>query len=422
MSEAGRRTDVHVRGVAAGGSGVADLDDGRVVFVPRTAPGDHARIVLTKARPRWALGVLEELIEPSADRVEPGCPHYDVCGGCQLLHLPYEHQVEWKQRFIEDGLTRIGRVTDLPSVEVVPAEAATRYRSRVSFTLRRLRSGRVVAGFHGLDRPGHVVDIEDGCLLPEPAILAAWVSLRRAWGPGARLLPAGARLRIVLRAAADGVELTVLGGAPGWNPSELLTGATGISAVWHAPKDGQVSLLAGAESSGGGLSFEQVNRGMAAQLRAHVLECVGAPTEAENQLVDAYCGAGEFGRAAAEAGWEVLGIEIDAEAVRRAEAGAPSGYSVERAPVEERLAEPWSADVLVLNPPREGVAAEALEHVLRVLPSRIVYVSCDPATLGRDVEKLGSHYEVDRVRGFDLFPQTSHVETVLTLRRRGGDA
>lgn len=362
------------------------------------------------------------MIEPSADRVEPGCPYYAVCGGCQLLHLPYEHQVEWKGRFIEDGLTRIGRVTDLPSVEVVPAEAATRYRSRVSFTLRRLRSGRVVAGFHGLDRPGHVVDIEGGCLLPEPAIVEAWVSLRGAWGPGARLLPTGARLRLVLRAAADGVELTVLGGAPGWNPSELLTGASGISAVWHAPKDGRVSLLAGAESPGGGLSFEQVNRGMAAQLRSHVLACVGAPTEAGNRLVDAYCGAGEFGRAAAEAGWEVLGIEIDAEAVRRAEAGAPIGYSVERAPVEERLAEPWSADVLVLNPPREGVAAEALEHVLRVLPGRIVYVSCDPATLGRDVRKLGSHYEVDGVRGFDLFPQTSHVETVLTLRRRGGDA
>lgn len=422
MMAVGDRADVRVRGVAAGGSGVADLDDGRVVFVPRTAPGDHARIRLTKARPRWALGVLEELLEPSPERVDPACAHYGACGGCQLMHLEYDAQVEWKGRFIEDGLKRIGRVEAPPEVDVVPAEATTRYRSRVAFTLRRLRGGRVVAGFHGLDRPAHVVDIEGGCLLPTPAIGEAWVELRKGWGPGARRLPAAARLRIVLRAAADGVELTVLGGAPGWNPSELLSNVPAFSAVWHVPKDGDASLVAGTESRGGGLSFEQVNRGMAGALRGHVLECIGAPSLDANALVDAYCGAGDFGRAAAEAGWDVLGIEVDEAAVESARAEAPDGYRVDCATVEDRLAEPWKADVLVLNPPREGVDAVALEHVLSAAPERIVYVSCDPATLGRDVQRLSEEYEVDGVRGFDLFPQTAHVETVLTLRRRGGDA
>ena len=294
---------VRIRSIAAGGSGVADLPDGRVVFVPRTAPGDRGRIRLVKSRPRWAEGALEALDEPSADRREPACAVFAECGGCQLQHLPYGEQLRWKGRIVADALTRIGGLQGVTEPEVVRSPRELEYRNRISFTLRRLRGGRVVAGFHALGRPGRVIDIKDECVLPEPALRDAWMALRDAWGPGARLLPDGGRLRLTLRRTSEGVALVVEGGDEAWSAAELAGAVPQLTAIWHRSaraRSGSGPRLLEGVFDDGGPAFEQVNAEAASQMREHVVELAGSGGRA----VDAYCGVGVYGRSLAERGVE----------------------------------------------------------------------------------------------------------------------
>jgi 23S rRNA (uracil1939-C5)-methyltransferase len=434
--------EVLIRGLAAGGSGVGDLADGRVVFVPRTAPGDRARVRIDKEKARWAVGSVVSIVEPGPDRSEPHCRVYARCGGCQIQHLPYARQLEWKGRFVADALRRIGALEIAEPPEVVASPRETRYRNRITLTLRRLRGGRVVAGFHALGRPAHVIDIHDECVLPEPALSEAWTALRASWGGGARLLPDGGRLRLTLRARDHGVELVIEGGAGGWVPERLLEVNPRLTSVRHlaerpAGRSAERGATGGVDEGAAngptqevaaerglhemdpdalGTAFVQVNREVAALLRDHVLEVAGSGAEA----VDAYCGVGSFGRALAETGWNVVGIEHDPVAVAIAQRSSPSAFRVVRGLVEERLAEQLPADLLLVNPPRSGLHRDVPGTVLAAPPARIVYVSCDPATLARDVSALAEGYELRGLRSFDLFPQTAHVETVAVLVRREG--
>jgi 23S rRNA (uracil1939-C5)-methyltransferase len=423
--------EVTVRALAVGGSGVADLPDGRVVFVPRTAPGDQARIRIEKSKRRWAVGALERVMEPGPHRVQAPCPLYARCGGCQLQHLPYERQIEWKGRFVADALERIGGFERMEPPEVVPSPRRLHYRSRITFTLRRLRGGRVVAGFHALGRPAHVVDVHGECLLPHEPIVEAWVALRAGWGSGAGLLPAGGRLRLTLRdsggpdASGGGspvITLLVEGGAAQWNVAPLLEAVPALAAVWHRPGDGDgpIRLVASRAHLAAGPAFEQVNPEAAEAMRAWVLEQAsgGVNAAAAGRAVDAFCGVGVYGRALAERGWSVLGIELERWAVGEAAADAPDGFEIVQGRVEEHLADALPADLLIVNPPRVGLSDEITEAIRARVPHRLVYVSCDPATLARDLGALRDDYAIEAIRAFDLFPQTAHVETVVSLRAR----
>ncbi len=424
-----RPVDIDIRGVASGGAGVGDLPDGRVVFVPRTAPGDRARIRIEKSRPRWAVGSLVRLLEPGPDRVEAACPLYAECGGCHLQHLVYERQLEWKGRFVADALHRIGCVDPVETPDVCPSPRREHYRNRVTYTLRRLRGGRVVAGFHGLARPAHVVEVHGECLLPDEALGEAWMSLRSAWGEGARNLPDGGRLQLTLRLANGGVELAVSGGADGWDATELARAVPQLSAIWQLSADdgGEPRLLAGSSGPGGGAAFAQVNPQAAALLRSHVLDVASELAKALREqgdgaaalrAVDAYCGTGEYGRGLAEAGWSVHGIEVDAHSVEAAGADAPRGFDVVRGRVEDVLDGVLPADLLIVNPPRSGLSPDIPPLILTGQPPVLIYVSCDPGTLARDVRALSDRYELSATRSFDFFPQTAHVETVAVLGLR----
>ena len=427
--------EVTVRAVASGGEGVADLPDGRVVFVPRTAPGDRALIRIDKSKKRWARGSLERLLDPGDDRVAAPCPLYAECGGCQLQHLSYEAQTAWKGRFVVDALERIGGLSGVAPPEVVPSPEPYHYRNRISFTLRRLRGGRVVAGFHALARPAHVIDVRDECLLPDRQVLNAWTALRGGWGAGARLLPDAGRLQLTLRSEPDGVALVVDGGEEGWRGEPLIEAVDDLASVWHKPSAGTgiAKLVGGTSAEGVAPAFRQVNEDAFALLREHVLETVEATLgdhaatpdpsrESPPRAVDAYCGSGVFGRALAHRGWEVYGIEVDPAAVAAAGAEAPDGFHVRLGRVEEVLSELLPARLLVLNPPRTGLDAALPEMILQQAPAAVLYVSCDPATLGRDVAALSTRFELTGLRAFDLFPQTAHVETVAVLTLRGGAA
>ena len=415
--------DVEIRALAAGGSGIADLPDGRIVFVPRTAPGDSVRIRIVKKKRRWALGVVESITEPSSDRSDPLCKLYDRCGGCALQHIPYEDQLRWKGQFVADALMRIGgQDVDPPTVE--PSDRRTHYRNRVTFTLRRLPGGRLVAGFHALDRPAHVLDIHQECVLPEEAIGRVWRALRASWGPDARLLPAGGRLSLTLRATTDGVVLVIEGGHSGWDPSELEVAVPSLRALWHRPSRAETPTLVAGENVEdvwgpdrfpvGGRAFLQVNRVAAPALVDHVVAEAGEGTGA----VDAYCGVGLYGRALARSGWSVTGIELDPAACLAARTDPPEGFTVTQGTVEKTLAAALPADLVILNPPRPGLHADVSPILLQARPDRIIYVSCDPATLARDTAALAEGYTLTGIRAFDLFPQTAHVETVAVFQAR----
>ena len=408
---------MRVRAVASSGAGVGDLPDGRVAFVQRTAPGDVVEARVVKLRPRWGEAELVDMLEAGPGRVEAPCALYDACGGCTLQHLSYAEQLRWKRSFVSDAMARIGGV-DAPLPEVTPSPRETGNRNRMTFTVRSLRGGRIVAGLHGLRDPDHIVDVGGECLLPEAPVIEAWRALRSAWGEGLRPLPPARELRVTLRALDAGVILLVKGGPSGWDPRPLLERVPELLGIWHhadgEPDAVRVAGEAVHESWGeervpvGGHAFLQVNRAAAEAMVEHVLAQAGPPGRA----VDAYCGVGVYGRALARRGWTVEGIEMDASACGAARHQGPAGFTVHEGRVEEHLPGLIPTDLLILNPPRAGLH-EAIPAALRSRrPGRVVYVSCDPATLARDARRLTGAFRLAALRSFDLFPQTAHVETV----------
>lgn len=418
---------VRVRGIGAGGVGIADLPDGRVVFLPRSAPGDLLRVRLVQEKVRWGRGEILKILEEGEGRRVAPCSRYGECHGCALQHLEYSRQCLWKGRIVGDALRRIGALTvDDPPVDPSPRELA--YRNKATMTLRRLGGGRVVAGFHQLSDRRRILDLGPECLLLDPELARIWGDLRSAWGPDAHLLPQGRELRLTLRVGGGEGALLVRGGRGTGRPDDLLAAVPALASVWREEKDGCVTLLAGRpalrvswmgeslEVTGG--AFVQVNQEGGEALHRFVLEEVGAVEG--RKIIEGYCGAGVLGRKLALRGGRVLGIEADPFGVAEARREAPEGFHVVQCRVEEILGEHLPADLVILNPPRGGLEPRVSEALAADPVDSIVYVSCDPATLARDLARLGAVYGVDEIRSFDLFPQTSHVETVVFLRRRSG--
>jgi 23S rRNA (uracil1939-C5)-methyltransferase len=209
---------------------------------------------------------------------------------------------------------------------------------------------------------------------------------------------------------------------------ELMQVVEGLTAVWHQPGGAGPVLIAGApglpESWGdetldlSGAAFLQVNRSAAALLEEHVMTVAGDVTG--RRIVDAYCGVGLHARRLARAGATVIGIEVDADAVAAANGTAQPNASFIVGAVELALPGLLPADLVIVNPPRAGLAPEVPNALRAEPPARVIYISCNPATLARDLLRFGDTFELESLRSFDLFPQTAHVETVVALRRRGG--
>ena len=399
---------VPITGIAAGGDGVGRTD-GMVVFVPRTALGDVALVRLSAGR-RFARGRLESLEHASDDRVVPPCVHYtrDRCGGCQIQHLAYDAQLRTKGVIIGDAMRRIGkRKADDPVVQ--PSDAQWRYRRKLTLHLRR--DGEAwVAGLHPYDDPDAVFDLHD-CPITAREVLAVWAELR----PSFDVLPDARTLRVAVRLIANGASVVVEGGRTWRSFDRFFAQSPSIQELWWRPDHGPMRRVdSRAAADAAGASFVQVNERVATSLRTHLLERVR--TYSPSRIVDAYAGMGDTAVPLAHEGRTVVAIELDAVAVARFGdlLHPPSRAIVGR--VEDHLAAALPADVVLLNPPRAGVDARvtaALQQVQHA-PRAILYVSCDPATLARDVARM-PRYRVALLRAYDMFPQTAHVETVCEL-------
>jgi len=417
----GPARDLAIDAIAAGGDGVG-RDGGLVVFVPRTAPGDTVRARWTSSG-RFARGVLTDVVRPSPERVEPPCAHYvvDRCGGCQLQHLALGAQRAAKRQLVVDALARIGgrRVAVDP---VVPSPVAWRYRRKLTLSLRR-RGGAWIAGLHPYDAPDDVFALRD-CPITDDRVVAVWARVMA----NASLLPPDARaLRGAVRLLTDDGDepaaAFTLEGATRWGESDAFFEAVPeLAGLWWQPDGGNRRMLRARGDAAAGASFAQVNAGVATRLHRDVIATLSEFTPAS--LVDAYAGDGAVAEALARGGVAVTAIELDADAAAvAAERLAAFGGRSVRARVEDALADALPATAVLVNPPRTGLDPAVPEILERAAtgafgppPERLVYVSCNPATLARDLARLPS-FAVRRVTPYDMFPQTAHVETLVVLER-----
>lgn len=412
--------ELSIDSIAAGGDGVARAD-GFVVFVPRTAPGDIV-LVSWRQHGRFARGEVREIVSPSAVRVDPPCEHYvrDRCGGCQLQHMSYGAQLEAKGNMVRDSLARIGR-RDVAPPPVRPSAEQWRYRRKLTLALRRPRGrGKWIAGLHPYDAPGRVFALRD-CPITHEAVLSAW---REVLAAGEEL-PRAAELRGAVRVGDWGTSFVLEGGTSWPSAWSFFERTPSLISLWWAREGStRAKLLAGRGGEEGaaespGLSFEQVNAGVALELDRHVIERVTA--HSPRTVVDAYSGLGDLAAALAGPDCHVTAIELDASAAEWCARRLAAGSRSLAARVEEALPGALPADVVVLNPPRGGVDERVTSELQSSAASTraIVYVSCDAATLARDLARL-PRWRIASLVAFDMFPQTAHVETVCELVPDGG--
>lgn len=411
-----------ITSLASGGSGIGRLSDGMTVFVPRTAPGDLVALGGIRRHKRHAEAQVATLLNSGPDRIEPVCAHYaaDRCGGCQWLHLGAAAQASAKRRIVGDALRRIGKY----SVQDPPLVASPRqlaYRTVITLTVVR-SEGRTRAGFHDYLEPARVFALER-CHIAREELQRLWEAVRDHLDG----LPRGDEVRLKLRLAPDGgLHLVVSGAEQTWSGGEPLVAAAKAAGldvtVWWQPALGAAHHVAGAPGRASDAAFAQVNEEVAAELHAAaVLEAArGLPDS--SRIVDLYGGAGQMSVPLAALGHRVTLVESDQRAVSRAmETARARGVRLDcvTGRVEHNLNSLEGAAVVIANPPRAGIDRAVAERLAAIRPSRLVYVSCDPATLARDLTRAGiTAAGIHLVRAYDMFPQTSHVETLVVASPR----
>lgn len=390
------------------------LEDGRTLFVPRTAPGDLVSLSRLHEHARFARARIGELLEAGPDRVAPRCAHYqaDDCGGCQLQHLSLAAQRTAKRQIVADALTRIGRL-DLPVPELIPAEPAWGYRARITLAVG---PGRRRAGFHPVDEPHRVFGLVRCEVAAEP-LNALWAALARQL----HLLPADATHLVLRLDRKGGAHVVVRAKATdAWSRgpqlAEALARAGAPAAVWWEPEKGAPRVMGGGIETFPATVFEQVHPAMGDRIREFAVTALGEVAGAH--LWDLYAGMGDATDAMAARGATVESVELDRRAVAWAERRGPAAPAVTRhaGRAEDLVARLRAPAAVLVNPPRAGMDPRVTDALIGRRPGRIAYVSCDPATLARDLGRLAiGGYRAVAVQPFDLFPHTAHVETVAVL-------
>jgi 23S rRNA (uracil1939-C5)-methyltransferase len=445
----GDTLDLVVDDLAFGGDGVGRVD-GYVMFVRGGLPGDRLRVAVTEARGRYGRGAIVDVLTPSPDRVAAPCPYFGRCGGCRLQHLAYPAQLAFKEKQVRDCLTRLGGLPPFELRPIVPAPEPYGYRNKMEFTVAE--PGPAV-GLHVAERFDVVLDIER-CLLQSERMNALLDEFRRqvrsrglsVWEPRSErgllrfvTVREGRRTRqamVNVVAAAPDVE-TLMPVA-----EALQTRVPDVASVLLNVNDKKASVAIGSEEhlllgrdqiserlgdvtfQISANSFFQTNTVQAERLFGIVAEACGL--RGHETVLDLYSGTGAISLLLARLAARVYGIEVSAaavaDAVRNAGANGIDNCTFLTGEVRHVLptlmGEGVRAEVVVADPPRAGFHPRALAALATLAPARVVYVSCNPATLARDVGDLATHgYRLEWVQPVDMFPQTPHIEAVARLSR-----
>ena len=403
--------DVRVGELVYGGAAMGRLADGRAVFVPFALPGELVRARIVQEKRGHAMAELVEVLEPAAERISPRCRHFGVCGGCHYQTMDYPRQLAVKQAILRDQLQRIGAIQSPPVQAAVPSPEPWFYRNHVQFHLAP--SGRL--GYQAPDT--HTVIPIEECFLPEKPLNELWPLLDMEAIPGLE--------RVGLRLGAGENAMVILEGSAGELPELNVDMPVSVvaldeaGAVVLAGDDALVMEVHGRLFRVSPGSFFQVNTPVASRMVDHLLDHL--PLTAEMTVLDVYCGVGLFSAFLAPRVGRLIGIELSAAACQDFAANLDEFEQVElyQGPAESILPGlPARADGVLVDPPRSGLEKPVLDAMIAASPDWIAYVSCDPATLARDLRRLiQAGYRLESVTPFDLFPQTYHIESISILRR-----
>ncbi len=448
--------------LAYGGEGVGRAD-GYVVFVPGGLPGDRLQVRLVQARSRFGRGAIEAVIEPSPQRVEAPCPYFGRCGGCRLQHVAYPAQLAYKTKQVADALERLGGLRDVPLRPIIGAEEIFGYRNKMEFTVARPHRGAgteagsarggLVVGLHETERYDAVLDI-DRCLLQSDRLNALLAEARaffvdRGLTVYEQDTGEGLLRFLMLREGRHTGELmtNVVTSAPAVSElaplvARLQAREAGTTSVILNVNPKKASVAVGVEEHllggrdhirerVGGLTFRvsansffQTNTRQAERLFDLVVESTGL-TGTET-VIDLYSGTGAISLLLARRARWVYGVELAQAAVDDAGANAAANGITNctflagevRFVLPSLIAKGVTAEVVVADPPRAGFHPKALHALITLAARRIVYVSCNPTTLARDLGELArGGYRVEWVQPVDMFPHTPHIEAVARLER-----
>jgi 23S rRNA (uracil1939-C5)-methyltransferase len=446
-----QEVDLDIESLAYGGNGVARLD-GYVVFVRRGLPGDRVRARVTKVKRSHAEATAVEVLAPGPKRVEAPCKHYPACGGCRFQDLAYDAQLEAKHSQVRDSLIRLGGIAAPPLEEIVPADSVFHYRNKMEYSFTQTPLGPTL-GLHRAGRWDEILEIEECWLATD---LGNAIRNRvREWAREERLQAysqldhTGYLRHLVVREGRNtGQALVQLVTAAGekfererfvevlrefpevssihWAVNASVNDSTNLPTTLLWGEEAIEEQLLGLRFRVRPNVFMQTNTAMAEKLYALAIEFAGLT--GDQTVYDLYCGIGTIALAMAPHALTVWGIEVEEESVACALENADLNGISNAAffagnvgvVLEELRGRAGEPDVVVVDPPRAGLAGKALKRLGETGAPRIVYVSCNPTTLAGDVKKLQEEYgyELIRARPVDMFPHTPHVETVALLDRR----
>ena len=457
--------DFEITGVAAEGKSLGRWND-MVVFIPYGAPGDVARVKITRKKHSFAEGVIDSLVKPSELRVEPMCQHFGTCGGCKWQHLPYDYQLRCKQQQVVDALERIAKVP-LPAISpILGSKKTTHYRNKLEFTFsnkcwltpEQMRSGeefpnRNAVGFHipgGFDK---VLNIEK-CWLQDDISNRLRLFLRDYTQQSGYTFydirnNVGLMRTIMIRTASTGeLMLVVVFGEDNEAAIADVMGAvkeqfpqitslmyvvnlkvndslTDQEFILYSGRDYIEEEMEGLKFRVGPKSFYQTNSEQAYELYKVARSFAGLT--GKELVYDLYTGTGTIANFVARQAREVIGIEYVPEAIEDAKLNSSINgientkfYAGDMKDVltGEFVAQHGIPDVMIVDPPRAGMHEDVVRVILDAEPRRIVYVSCNPATQARDIALLDKKYRVEAIQPVDMFPHTHHVENVALLIKK----
>ena len=457
--------NVEIKKIAAEGKSIAYIDD-KVLFVPNTVPGDIVDVQVTRKRKNFMEGYVTLVRRLSSLRVEPFCGHFGVCGGCKWQNLPYSMQLEVKQQEVIDNLRRIGKVELPPVSPIIGSPRVTEYRNKLEYTFSNRRylsrdeiasSGELDAspavGFHVPGLFDKVVAIDRCHLQPSPSNEVRDFIRDHALRHGLSFYDirthTGFLRTLIVRTASTGEVMVILSlGEDRPDKRDELLGAlvnrfpeitslfyvlneklndtiTDRETVLFHGRDHIIERMEDLQFKIGPKSFYQTNSEQAYNLYARVRE-LAALTGTET-VYDLYTGTGTIANFLARRAARVVGIEYVPEAIDDARAnsalngiGNTAFFAGDMKDVlsDDFITAHGHPDVVITDPPRAGMHPDVVATILRTAPSRVVYVSCNPATQARDLALMDSAYRVAAVQPVDMFPHTHHVENIVLLQRR----